>query len=117
MQLPDEYDQISEDLEPFWGLDPKELQRIEAVYEANYDICVMEKADGVDLHIARMGGKNTTTIEDKDIPQSARALLEFVWIDHVSQALEVALSSQESEKGAAAKAAPASKVQPEMTAA
>jgi ATP-dependent Lon protease len=27
----------------------------------------------------------------EDIPQSARALLEFVWVEHVSEALEVAL--------------------------
>jgi ATP-dependent Lon protease len=29
----------------------------------------------------------------EDIPQSAKALLEFVWVDHVSEALEVALGS------------------------
>jgi ATP-dependent Lon protease len=51
----------------------------------------------------------------EDIPPSARALLEFVWVEHVSEALAVALG--DGEKGAAAKAAPASKVQPEMTAA
>jgi ATP-dependent Lon protease len=51
----------------------------------------------------------------EDIPQSAKALLEFVWVEHVSEALAVALG--DGEKGAAAKAAPASKVQPEMTAA
>jgi ATP-dependent Lon protease len=51
----------------------------------------------------------------EDIPQSARALLEFVWVEHVSEALAVALG--DGEKGAASKAAPASKVQPEMTAA
>jgi ATP-dependent Lon protease len=27
----------------------------------------------------------------EDIPQSAKALLEFVWVEHVSEALEVAL--------------------------
>jgi ATP-dependent Lon protease len=26
----------------------------------------------------------------EDIPESARAMLEFVWVDHVAQALEVA---------------------------
>ena len=29
----------------------------------------------------------------EDIPQSARSLLEFVWVEHVSEALEVALGS------------------------
>ena len=42
----------------------------------------------------------------EDIPQSAKALLEFVWVEHVSEALEVALGSQGGEKGAADKAAP-----------
>jgi ATP-dependent Lon protease len=62
----------------------------------------------------------------EDIPQSAKALLEFVWVEHVSEALEVALGSQGGEKGAADKAAPnkvekdaskAEKERPEMSAA
>jgi len=62
----------------------------------------------------------------EDIPQSAKALLEFVWVEHVSEALEVALGSQGGEKGAADKAAPnkvekdpskAEKETPEMSAA
>jgi ATP-dependent Lon protease len=36
-----------------------------------------------------------------DIPQSARALLEFVWVEHVSEALEVALGPGAGEKPAA----------------
>jgi ATP-dependent Lon protease len=40
----------------------------------------------------------------EDIPQSAKALLEFVWVEHVSEALAIALGS-DGEKGAAAKAA------------
>jgi ATP-dependent Lon protease len=53
----------------------------------------------------------------EDIPQSAKALLEFVWVEHVSEALAVALGSPESEKGAAAKAAStkSEKDQPEMS--
>jgi hypothetical protein len=31
VQLPDEYDQIYHDLEPFWGVDPWELQQVELV--------------------------------------------------------------------------------------
>lgn len=33
MQLPDEYDQIYHDLEPFWGLDPVDLQTAQAELE------------------------------------------------------------------------------------
>jgi ATP-dependent Lon protease len=43
----------------------------------------------------------------EDIPQSAKALLEFVWVEHVSEALEVALGS------GAATDKPAGKVQKE----
>ena len=43
----------------------------------------------------------------EDIPQSAKALLEFVWVEHVSEALEVALGS------GAASDKPAGKVQKE----
>jgi ATP-dependent Lon protease len=53
----------------------------------------------------------------EDIPQSARALLEFVWVERVSEALEVALGPS----GVSDKAAPSSnkveKGRPEMTAA
>ncbi|HEV7441164.1 MAG TPA: S16 family serine protease, partial [Steroidobacteraceae bacterium] len=43
----------------------------------------------------------------EDIPQSAKALLEFVWVEHVSEALEVALGP------GAAGDKPAGKVQKE----
>jgi ATP-dependent Lon protease len=36
-----------------------------------------------------------------DIPQSARSMLEFVWVERVSEALEVALASAEGQKPAA----------------
>jgi ATP-dependent Lon protease len=49
----------------------------------------------------------------EDIPQSAKALLEFVWVEHVSEALEVALGSV---SAAAEKPAPkAHRPAPEMT--
>ncbi|KAF9004548.1 glycosyl transferase family 90-domain-containing protein [Cyathus striatus] len=37
VQLPDEYDQIYHDLEPFWGIDPVELQQIQSDWEAHED--------------------------------------------------------------------------------
>lgn len=33
MQLPDEYDQIYKDLEPFWGMSPSHVQTLQAEYE------------------------------------------------------------------------------------
>jgi len=34
VQLPDEYDQIHRDLEPFWGISPEDLQAAQAELEA-----------------------------------------------------------------------------------
>ncbi|KAG6817367.1 hypothetical protein H0H87_009554 [Tephrocybe sp. NHM501043] len=46
VQLPDEYDQIYEDLEPFWGMDPLDLQRIQSEWEAHSDSYTLGKAEG-----------------------------------------------------------------------
>ncbi|KZT24399.1 glycosyltransferase family 90 protein [Neolentinus lepideus HHB14362 ss-1] len=43
VQLPDEYDQIYHDLEPFWGMDPKDLQKIEKDWEEHKDGFVIGK--------------------------------------------------------------------------
>ena len=37
VQLPDEYDQISHDLEPFWGMEPSDLFLIQAELETKLD--------------------------------------------------------------------------------
>ncbi|KAG5733417.1 hypothetical protein E4T56_gene4120, partial [Termitomyces sp. T112] len=47
VQLPDEYDQIYEDLEPFWGMDPQDLQRLQFDWEAHFDsYTIGKKKDG-----------------------------------------------------------------------
>jgi ATP-dependent Lon protease len=38
----------------------------------------------------------------EDIPQSARSLLEFVWVERVSEALEVALGASVTERSPSA---------------
>ncbi|KAG6825268.1 hypothetical protein H0H92_004252 [Tricholoma furcatifolium] len=43
VQLPDEYDLIYEDLEPFWGMDPRDLQRIQGEWEAHSDTYTIGK--------------------------------------------------------------------------
>ncbi len=43
------------------------------------------------IHKVILPARNRRDLED--IPQSARALLEFVWVEHVSEALEVALGA------------------------
>lgn len=37
VQLPDEYDQIYKDLEPYWGMNPLDLQDIEQEWEGHAD--------------------------------------------------------------------------------
>ncbi|GLB41254.1 putative glycosyltransferase family 90 protein [Lyophyllum shimeji] len=37
VQLPDEYDQIYRDLEPYWGMNPKDLQEIQSEWEGHAD--------------------------------------------------------------------------------
>jgi hypothetical protein len=43
VQLPDEYDQIYKDLEPFWGMDPHDLRRIQFEWESHQDSYTLGK--------------------------------------------------------------------------
>jgi hypothetical protein len=45
VQLPDEYDEIFEDLEPFWGIDPHELARTQQELEMHDLIVTVQKTD------------------------------------------------------------------------
>ncbi|KAJ6629381.1 hypothetical protein B0H10DRAFT_2208785 [Mycena sp. CBHHK59/15] len=52
VQLPDEYDQIAADLEPFWGMDPRDLQAIQREWEAHKDSYTIGKfadEDGISM--------------------------------------------------------------------
>lgn len=44
VQLPDEYDRIYHDLEPFWGMDPVDLRRLQAQRESHRDSYTIGKA-------------------------------------------------------------------------
>jgi len=45
VQLPDEYDDIYRDLEPFWGIDPLYLQKTREDLETRNGTVVVEKTD------------------------------------------------------------------------
>lgn len=45
VQLPDDYDEIHRDLEPFWGIDPIDFQKIREQLETQSDIVVVEKTN------------------------------------------------------------------------
>ncbi|KAJ7040651.1 glycosyl transferase family 90-domain-containing protein [Mycena alexandri] len=48
VQLPDEYDQIHADLEPFWGIEPTDLFKVRAQLEAKVDSYTLGKtSDGM----------------------------------------------------------------------
>lgn len=51
VQLPDEYDQIHRDLEPFWGMDPRSLQRIQRDWEGHADSFTIGKEPGGRLRL------------------------------------------------------------------
>ncbi|KAF4610078.1 hypothetical protein D9613_010468 [Agrocybe pediades] len=51
VQLPDEYDQIYRDLQPFWGMDPTDLQAIQREWEAHADSFTVGK-DTIDEPIS-----------------------------------------------------------------
>jgi hypothetical protein len=50
VQLPDEYDQIWKDLEPFWGINPVDLQRLREERESHEDTYTVGKTEN-DPHI------------------------------------------------------------------
>jgi hypothetical protein len=45
VQLPDEYDEIFEDIEPFWGIDPHELARTQQELEMHDSVVTVQKTD------------------------------------------------------------------------
>ena len=46
VQLPDEYDQIYRDIEPFWGIKPDDLQTLQGQAEAQADTYTIQCVDG-----------------------------------------------------------------------
>ncbi|KAJ7088684.1 glycosyl transferase family 90-domain-containing protein [Mycena epipterygia] len=51
VQLPDEYDQIHADLEPFWGIEPKDLLVIRSELEAKVDSYTLGKTANSDVNV------------------------------------------------------------------
>lgn len=49
IKLPDEYDQIYNDLEPYWGMDPRELQKLQEERELELDSFTIGKDHDDDL--------------------------------------------------------------------
>lgn len=77
VQLPDEYDQISEDLEPFWGMEPSWLGSLEAEQEKSEGLYTISKNDS-GLKVALVFGKDATDLDEKDLPRGAADILTLL---------------------------------------
>ncbi|KAK0215637.1 glycosyltransferase family 90 protein [Armillaria fumosa] len=62
VQLPDEYDQIHRDLEPYWGVNPVDLPRIVSEWEGHKDSFTLGKEEG-----QRVGLVNYTTRDPSSV--------------------------------------------------
>lgn len=51
VQLPDEYDQIWHDIEPYWGLDPVELQQFQFKQESLPESFTIGKAENAPITV------------------------------------------------------------------
>lgn len=60
VQLPDEYDQIYHDLEPFWGINPKDLRDLQSEWEGHKDSYTLGKTRGTPIGVVNF------TLEDRD---------------------------------------------------
>src|ERR1700729_1747162 len=54
VQLPDEYDRIYHDLEPFWGMDPVDLNRLQAEHESYRDSFTISKTENSNITVVAL---------------------------------------------------------------
>ncbi|KAF8918437.1 glycosyl transferase family 90-domain-containing protein [Mucidula mucida] len=68
VQLPDEYDQIHRDLEPYWGMDPADLQDLHAELEATKtDFSVLSNSRRSGLRVTIHGSESRTALDVKEM--------------------------------------------------
>ncbi|KAF7973136.1 hypothetical protein HWV62_16184 [Athelia sp. TMB] len=66
VQLPDEYDQIYRDLEPFWGMEPHDLRRLQAAHEGHMDSYTIGKDNAADpVSVLKVSFSYTGSEKDK----------------------------------------------------
>ncbi|KZP07098.1 glycosyltransferase family 90 protein [Athelia psychrophila] len=73
VHLPDEYDQIYRDLEPFWGMDPVDMRRLQAEHEDDFDSYTIGKSrtsDPVSVLKMRLSYHGEGTHEPAHIEQA-----------------------------------------------
>ncbi|KAL0958786.1 hypothetical protein HGRIS_014107 [Hohenbuehelia grisea] len=84
VQLPDEYDQIYRDLEPFWGMNPKELQILTAHEEHNVDTYTIGKNSTSKVGIVNKSFSDPENWAEKNLLRGAHDIIELVQdIEHL----------------------------------
>ncbi|KAG6846258.1 hypothetical protein H0H93_015011, partial [Arthromyces matolae] len=84
-QLPDEYDSIHRALEPFWGMDPVELVKIQAEHETRMDTYTILKNETHDTHLYSTSFSDPENWEQKNLLRGLEGILKL--LDPVEPAL------------------------------
>lgn len=72
--LPDEYDQINRDLEPFWGMDPTFLRRVQRDWEAHPDSFTVGKEEG-GKHITALNFSETEDLRVRQLMEDGITMI------------------------------------------
>lgn len=83
VQLPDEYDQIHKDLQPFWGISPQDLQTIQSRLEAKGDSFTLGKTDESIISVVN----HTFTTPGHDVEYLGRAEILIDLLEEVEHLL------------------------------
>lgn len=78
VQLPDEYDTIWRQLEPFWGINPKDLSKIQAIQETKPDSFTLAKNETFDTNLVRTAFSNPETWEQRALLRGLNEILELL---------------------------------------
>lgn len=78
VQLPDEYDQIWSDLEPFWGMDPVDLNRLQLQHEGHIDSFTLGKNEGESIKLLNVSVSDPSHWEDKNLLRGAEDILDLL---------------------------------------
>ncbi|KAH0581650.1 hypothetical protein H2248_011347 [Termitomyces sp. 'cryptogamus'] len=84
-RLPDEYDSISRELEPFWGMDPVDLAKIQAELETRVDTFTILKTSTNDTNLVATSFSDPENWERNDLLRGLKETLDL--LDPVEPAL------------------------------
>ncbi|KAG6845002.1 hypothetical protein H0H87_001774 [Tephrocybe sp. NHM501043] len=85
-QLPDEYDTIHRELEPFWGMDPNDLVEIQAALETKIDAFTILKNATHDTHLITTAFSDPEKWEQNDLLRGLNEIISL--LDPIEPALQ-----------------------------